>query len=80
MQLKSLIFVALNVLAVVALDLRARQEEPPADLPVFTGKRVFHTIIDKSPFLIESTTTFTWTQSASISATESVVSPTPTAA
>ncbi|KAJ3509350.1 hypothetical protein NLJ89_g5268 [Agrocybe chaxingu] len=64
MQFKTLAFAAVNILAVVALDLR--QEPKPR---TFTGTKVFHTIISQSPFLVERTTTFTWTQGTSISAT-----------
>ncbi|KAJ3513764.1 hypothetical protein NLJ89_g2767 [Agrocybe chaxingu] len=75
MQFKTLAFAALQVLAVVALDVRADPDPTPE---VLTAKRVVHTLIQQSPFLVESTTTVTWTQSASISPTEPVASPTPT--
>ncbi|RDB27360.1 hypothetical protein Hypma_004467 [Hypsizygus marmoreus] len=41
----------------------------PDEGRVLTVKRIYHTIIDKSPFLVDRTTTIVWTQSPSISAT-----------
>ncbi|KAF5341079.1 hypothetical protein D9611_005995 [Ephemerocybe angulata] len=41
---------------------------------VLTATRVFHTIVKYSPFLVESTTVVTWTQSSSIAET---ATPTP---
>ncbi|KAJ3500536.1 hypothetical protein NLJ89_g9749 [Agrocybe chaxingu] len=59
MQFKTLVFVAVPVMAAAALHIRQDDQPQPQ---IFTGERVFHTIIDKSPFFVESTTTFIWTQ------------------
>ncbi|RXW19651.1 hypothetical protein EST38_g6208 [Candolleomyces aberdarensis] len=41
---------------------------------VLTAPRVFHTVIQQSPYLVERTTTVTWTQSTTITET---AAPTP---
>ncbi|RDB26966.1 hypothetical protein Hypma_005137 [Hypsizygus marmoreus] len=45
---------------------------------VVTVERVYHTIIDQSPFLVDRTTTIVWTQGPSIVDTETPTA-TPTA-
>ncbi|PPQ66981.1 hypothetical protein CVT24_008395 [Panaeolus cyanescens] len=50
-------------LAVVAIALDNRADEEPA---VFTVEQVFATIIDKAPFMVETTQTVVWTQSPSV--------------
>ncbi|PPQ63127.1 hypothetical protein CVT24_005838 [Panaeolus cyanescens] len=45
---------------------------------VLTAEQIFATVVDYEPFLIEVTTTTTWTQSPSISEPEPTVPPTPT--
>ncbi|GLB41429.1 hypothetical protein LshimejAT787_1000290 [Lyophyllum shimeji] len=45
---------------------------------VLTAERVFHTLVDQSPYLVDRTATVVWTQSPSISDTGSS-SPTATA-
>ncbi|RDB27762.1 hypothetical protein Hypma_003209 [Hypsizygus marmoreus] len=44
---------------------------------VLTVKKIYHTIIDKSPFLVDRTTTIVWTQGPSISATTDAAVETP---
>ncbi|KJA22741.1 hypothetical protein HYPSUDRAFT_201838 [Hypholoma sublateritium FD-334 SS-4] len=48
---------------------------------VFTATRVYHTLITKSPFLVDVTSVTTWTEGSSISATDvTTAAPTPTIA
>ncbi|KAF8159249.1 hypothetical protein B0H34DRAFT_796530 [Crassisporium funariophilum] len=59
MQVKAILFAFTQALAALALERR----DPPT---VLTAKRVYHTIIEQSPFLVEATSTVVWTQSPSI--------------
>ncbi|KAF8999335.1 hypothetical protein BDQ17DRAFT_1361203 [Cyathus striatus] len=34
--------------------------------PVLTAEKIYHVVVDQSPYLVESTSTITWTQSSSI--------------
>ncbi|KAF8959651.1 hypothetical protein BDZ97DRAFT_1837267 [Flammula alnicola] len=71
MQFKSILFVVCQVIAVMALE--------RGGAPVFTAKKVYHTIIDQSPYLVDRTTTIVWTESASISGSSlPTAAPTPT--
>ncbi|KAJ3510609.1 hypothetical protein NLJ89_g4581 [Agrocybe chaxingu] len=72
MQFKAIVIVAIQALAVVALERRA-----PA---VVTAERVYHTVIRQSPFLVDRTSTVVWTQSASITEAQPSTAPTPTVA
>ncbi|KAH9474393.1 hypothetical protein JR316_0012851 [Psilocybe cubensis] len=49
-----------------------------AEPTVLTAKRVYHTVIDQSPFLVERTSTVVWTQSPSITEAQPTTPPTPT--
>ncbi|KAF8798630.1 hypothetical protein BYT27DRAFT_6897286 [Phlegmacium glaucopus] len=69
MQLKSIFFTIAQVLVVLALV--------PRDEPVLTAERIYHTIIDQSPFLVERTTQVVWTQSPSITQTLPTDTPVP---
>ncbi|KAJ3514731.1 hypothetical protein NLJ89_g2202 [Agrocybe chaxingu] len=66
MLFKSLAAVTTQVLAVLAAG------------NVLSVEKVFHTIVNQSPFLVERTTTVTWTQSASLISSEPTSPPTPT--
>ncbi|KAF8194696.1 hypothetical protein BJ912DRAFT_179632 [Pholiota molesta] len=57
MNLKSVILVASQVVAIMAMERRAN---------VFTAEKVYNTIIDQSPYLVQATSTVTWTEGASI--------------
>ncbi|KAF9483006.1 hypothetical protein BDN70DRAFT_990649 [Pholiota conissans] len=71
MQLTTIVLVAAQAIAIMALENRA--------LPVHTADRIYHTIIDQSPFLVERTSTITWTESTSIIDTSlPTEAPTPT--
>ncbi|PPQ86147.1 hypothetical protein CVT25_003097 [Psilocybe cyanescens] len=71
MQLKYIIMTFAQLFAVVAIERRA-------DPTVLTAKRVYHTVIDQSPFLVERTSTVVWTQSSSITEAQPTSAPTPT--
>ncbi|TFK34059.1 hypothetical protein BDQ12DRAFT_727245 [Crucibulum laeve] len=43
---------------------------------VLTVQKVYHTVIDQSPFLVDRTSTIVWTQSPSITTPEPTVTPT----
>ncbi|KDR80954.1 hypothetical protein GALMADRAFT_1116816 [Galerina marginata CBS 339.88] len=70
MQLKltPILFAVGQIVAVIALEAR--------DAPVLTAERIYHTVVDQSPFLVEATTTITWTQSASITDSQPTTAPT----
>ncbi|KAF8951822.1 hypothetical protein BDZ97DRAFT_2084112 [Flammula alnicola] len=71
MQFKSILFVVCPVITVMALERRAAA--------VFTAEKVYHTVIDQSPYLVDRTTTVIWTESASIrDSSLPTVAPTPT--
>ncbi|RDB27654.1 hypothetical protein Hypma_003182 [Hypsizygus marmoreus] len=69
MQFKSL-FVLLTI--AIASDAATTGEGK-----VLTVKKIYHTIIDKSPYLVDRTTTVVWTQRPSISATTDAAVETP---
>ncbi|KAF9461178.1 hypothetical protein BDZ94DRAFT_1310898 [Collybia nuda] len=56
--------VVLSAFALAAVALEKRGAE------VLTAERIYHTVIDESPFLVDRTTTIVWTQSPSIIETE----------
>ncbi|KDR80948.1 hypothetical protein GALMADRAFT_1116675 [Galerina marginata CBS 339.88] len=75
MQFQPFAFVLFYVLSVAATVQR--------DLPtpsVLTAEKIYHTLIDKSPFLVDRTTTIVWTQSAISTQSRAAVSPTPSIA
>ncbi|KAF9485556.1 hypothetical protein BDN70DRAFT_988760 [Pholiota conissans] len=74
MQLKTIVFAAVQIAAVFAADPLERR-----DNTVHTALKVYHTIINESPFLVDRTSTVIWTEGASISDTSLPTSaPTPT--
>ncbi|KAL0954401.1 hypothetical protein HGRIS_003385 [Hohenbuehelia grisea] len=66
MLFKYAIYLIALATAVASLEQRAE-----AAAPVLTAKRVFQTVIDESPFIVKKTTTITWIQSPSVSASAS---------
>ncbi|KAJ3508234.1 hypothetical protein NLJ89_g5869 [Agrocybe chaxingu] len=72
MQFKRSTVAVTKVLAFLALATVS------AEGKVLTVERIFHTIVSQSPFLVDETTTVSWTQSASLSTTEPTAAPTPT--
>ncbi|KJA22858.1 hypothetical protein HYPSUDRAFT_40651 [Hypholoma sublateritium FD-334 SS-4] len=70
-QFINIIFMLSQVLAITALQLEADN--------VLTASRVYHTIIDQSPYMVDVTSVTTWTESASIiDTTLPTGAPTPT--
>ncbi|KAF8076631.1 hypothetical protein FPV67DRAFT_1664888 [Lyophyllum atratum] len=63
--------------AVIALVAASNAATVPEGNRVLTAQRVYHTVVDTSPFLVDRTTVVVWTQSPSITATSSVVIQTP---
>ncbi|KAF8075355.1 hypothetical protein FPV67DRAFT_629929 [Lyophyllum atratum] len=62
--------------AVIALVAASNAATVPEG-KVLTAERVYHTVIDESPFLVDRTTVVVWTQSPSVTATSSIVIATP---
>ncbi|KAF9477938.1 hypothetical protein BDN70DRAFT_933783 [Pholiota conissans] len=76
MQLKVIVFAAIQIVAVLANPVEVVERQ---DLPIHTATRVFHTIVHKSPFLVDKTSTIVWTESSSITDTPvSTAAPSPT--
>ncbi|KAF9038523.1 hypothetical protein BJ165DRAFT_1531610 [Panaeolus papilionaceus] len=67
MQFKLVILALAQAVAVIA-------QEPV----ILTAEQIFASVVDHEPFLIEVTTTTTWTQSPSITEPQPTVPPTPT--
>ncbi|KAK7044355.1 hypothetical protein R3P38DRAFT_3176617 [Favolaschia claudopus] len=61
----------LFVIFAAALAAEAAPVTNPADPPVFTATRVYQTITDVPPYIVDATTVITWTQSP----TTSIVDP-----
>ncbi|KAF8188022.1 hypothetical protein BJ912DRAFT_968945 [Pholiota molesta] len=73
MQFKVLIFLSTQIVAILASVGR--------DNSVHTriAKKIYHTVINESPFLVDRTSTVAWTESASITDTSlPTTAPTPT--
>ncbi|KAJ3523840.1 hypothetical protein NMY22_g10927 [Coprinellus aureogranulatus] len=61
MQLKNSLLIAAVMTATMNSALAAEGD-------VLTAVKVFQTVVSEAPFLVDQTTTVTWTQSASIAA------------
>ncbi|KIM39585.1 hypothetical protein M413DRAFT_447064 [Hebeloma cylindrosporum] len=72
MQIASIAFVFIQVLAVFGLERR--------DPVVLTAERIYKELVDQSPFIVQRTTTISWTQSASITVAQPTTAPTPSVA
>ncbi|PPQ97993.1 hypothetical protein CVT26_003055 [Gymnopilus dilepis] len=62
----ALVFASFQAMTAVA-------EEPVT----VTAKKVYNTLIDHSPFMVQRTTTVVWTQTPSSTSSQAQVSPTP---
>ncbi|KAF9483025.1 hypothetical protein BDN70DRAFT_874271 [Pholiota conissans] len=70
MQVKSIIFFASQVVGIMALERRDN---------VFTALKVYHSIVDQSPYIVQATQTVVWTEGPSIIDTSlPTTAPTPT--
>ncbi|KAF8169541.1 hypothetical protein BJ912DRAFT_999536 [Pholiota molesta] len=73
MQFKVLIFLATQIVAILAL--MGRDDSAHTRI----AKKIYHTVIDESPYLVDRTSTVVWTESASITDTTlPTTAPTPT--
>ncbi|TFK20275.1 hypothetical protein FA15DRAFT_673649 [Coprinopsis marcescibilis] len=61
MQLKFTLFAFAALIAFTKPGVQAAEGD------ILTATKVFHTIVQQSPFLVDRTTTLVWTQSSSIS-------------
>ncbi|KAF5362105.1 hypothetical protein D9756_002104 [Leucocoprinus leucothites] len=59
-------FLSLCAMAVVAIATEHDARQAPAAPAVLTATKVFHTVIEQSPFFVEGTSTVVWTQSPSV--------------
>ncbi|PPQ94069.1 hypothetical protein CVT25_009738 [Psilocybe cyanescens] len=71
MQFVYIIFVLAQIVTIMALA--------PRDSGVVTAERVYHTMITQSPYMVDETSTTTWTQSPSITDSQATVAPTSSA-
>ncbi|KAF8984253.1 hypothetical protein BDQ17DRAFT_1377580 [Cyathus striatus] len=62
MLLRSIICLSSIVLAAYAQS----TDSASSAAPVLTAEKIYHVVVDQSPYLVESTSTITWTQSSSI--------------
>ncbi|KAF4610244.1 hypothetical protein D9613_010327 [Agrocybe pediades] len=76
--MQSKVFISLLALSGAAMVSASAVRRGNTKLNVITGERVYQTIIKESPFMVLTTTTFTWTQSPSITVPASTVAPSPT--
>ncbi|KAF8880223.1 hypothetical protein CPB84DRAFT_1792725 [Gymnopilus junonius] len=62
--------------ALIATSLQALSAS--AETPkVLTAERIYNTLVDYSPYMIQKTTTIIWTQTQSSTASQAPVTPTP---
>ncbi|KAG6901003.1 hypothetical protein C0995_002588 [Termitomyces sp. Mi166 len=54
-------FVKVSVVFAYVLALTSQMKVTAADAPVLTAERVFHTLVDQSPYIEDRTTTVVWT-------------------
>ncbi|EDR13868.1 uncharacterized protein LACBIDRAFT_321492 [Laccaria bicolor S238N-H82] len=59
MHPKSILIAFAHLLAIAAAAVEPRQAEPAPT--VFTAERVYHAVIDQPPYLVDMTSTITWT-------------------
>ncbi|KAG5724767.1 hypothetical protein E4T56_gene16423 [Termitomyces sp. T112] len=52
--------------AILAFSLASKAAIVPPSGHVYTDIKVYHTVIDESPYLVDRTTTVVWTQGPSI--------------
>ncbi|KAF8169799.1 hypothetical protein BJ912DRAFT_998699 [Pholiota molesta] len=72
MQLNVLVFFVTQIVAILALAGRDNSAHTRM------AKKIYHTVIDESPYLVDRTSTVFWTESESITTSLPTAAPTPT--